>query len=187
MRMGRDTTWQSWQLWRGAGQDAWNSPLCVSGDDALKLSHFQNHVSAETLHPIVFCSLHQARVILKIVSRNISVFFYRVSSSQLQIGPRNIQTFGDNRRNDKVKRWPPNSFIVSPSISSIFSDFEGSRLTNEKRVLPALTNERPSPPSLPESPQLRLFVKDWVAQWDPLYNAWFYYHPETGGHIIHNA
>ena len=35
-------------------------------------------------------------------------------------------------------------------------------------------------PSLPESPKLRLFVKDWVAQWDPLYNAWFYYHPETG-------
>ena len=33
---------------------------------------------------------------------------------------------------------------------------------------------------LPESPKLRLFVKDWVAQWDPLYNAWFYYHPATG-------
>ena len=27
---------------------------------------------------------------------------------------------------------------------------------------------------------MRLFVKDWVAQWDPLYNAWFYYHPGTG-------
>ena len=72
--MGRDTTSQSWQLWRGAGQDAWHSPLCVSGDDALKLSHFQNHVSAESLHPIVFCSLHQARVILKSLPRNISVF-----------------------------------------------------------------------------------------------------------------
>ena len=33
---------------------------------------------------------------------------------------------------------------------------------------------------LPESPKMRLFVKDWVAQWDPLYNAWFYYHPGTG-------
>ena len=27
---------------------------------------------------------------------------------------------------------------------------------------------------------MRLFVKDWVAQWDPLYNAWFYYHPGKG-------
>ena len=29
-------------------------------------------------------------------------------------------------------------------------------------------------------PKMRLFVKDWVAQWDPLYSAWFYYHPQTG-------
>jgi len=27
--------------------------------------------------------------------------------------------------------------------------------------------------------KLRLFVKDWIAQWDPLYKAWFYFNPKT--------
>ena len=27
---------------------------------------------------------------------------------------------------------------------------------------------------------LRLFVNDWIAQWDPLYNSWFYYNTKSG-------
>ena len=64
---------------------------------------------------ILLCFVLSIRHVWWHVSRNISVFFYRVSSSQLQIGPRNIKTFGDNRRNDKVKRWPPNSLSLRPS------------------------------------------------------------------------
>ena len=37
---------------------------------------------------------------------------------------------------------------------------------------------RPPPEQFPK--HYRMFVKDWVVQWDPLYRAWFYYHTPTG-------
>jgi len=78
------------------------------------------------------------------------VLTIRVSSAQRQNSQRKFNISPKNRRNDKVK-----------------SEFdEKTDLVKQDSMLP-------------ESPKLRLFVKDWVAQWDPLYNAWFYYHPAT--------
>ena len=41
-----------------------------------------------------------------------------------------------------------------------------------------------SPISSPDSNSpVRLFVKDWIAQWDPLYNTWFYFNINTGQYL----
>ena len=35
--------------------------------------------------------------------------------------------------------------------------------------------------------KLRLFVNDWIAQWDPLYKSWFYYNTKTGQLFLHRT
>ena len=42
-----------------------------------------------------------------------------------------------------------------------------------------------SPISSPDSKSspVRLFVKEWIAQWDPLYSTWFYFNINTGQYL----
>ena len=102
------------------------------------------------------------------------IYNFRVSSSQRQNSQRKFNNYEKNRRNDKVKRWFQNKFNSSFNPftfihkESYCSEFDGKKVVGKPVSF------------LPESPKMRLFVKDWVAQWDPLYNAWFYYHPGTG-------
>ena len=68
-------------------------------------------------------------------------------------------------------------------ITDICSEFSPSPLTSLTRGssrVAEVAGAEDSSVSGDFPPKMRLFVKDWVAQWDPLYSAWFYYHPQSG-------
>ena len=68
-------------------------------------------------------------------------------------------------------------------VTDICSEFSPSPLTSLTRGssrVAEVAGAEDSSVSGDFPPKMRLFVKDWVAQWDPLYSAWFYYHPQPG-------
>ena len=70
--------------------------------------------------------------------------------------------------------------MLSTDICSEFSPSPLTSLTRGSSRVAEVAGAEDSSVSGDFPPKMRLFVKDWVAQWDPLYSAWFYYHPQTG-------
>ena len=93
----------------------------------------------------------------------------------------NIKRF----KNEQKKRYSPIKVFRDSShhVADICSEFSPSPLTSLTRGssrVAEVAGAEDSSVSGDFPPKMRLFVKDWVAQWDPLYSAWFYYHPQTG-------